>query len=482
MHREPSRTTHLWFALICISLLITSPLLTKGTPGKLQEGNDASAYNAKGLELYSAGKYEDAVKSYKQAIKLKQDYADAHNNLGDFYFTMAQFKKAVEAYKQAIRYQPDLAPTHNKVGLAYARLGEAKKAIAAFNEAIRLDPKAGMPYFNLAATYLERGKEQPALDQYRILKAIDPALARRLYLLISKPMATAFDGVGVRLNVIATDSQGVPVDDLSQEDFQVFEDGVPQTITSFSKDQFPIVYALTVDTSGSLRPAFDLAIAACKTTIQANLPSDETLLVRFVSSDKIETVQEFTSDRKPLNDGLDTLYIESGQSAILDGVFLSAQRVAQYKASNSPYLRRAVVLVTDGDERASYYTMDDLLSLLHKIDVQVFVIGLAKGEKSGDKLNQGTPLRAVALLTKLASETGGQAFFPKSVSELEVMIKQMVKMMRTQYVIGYKPVASVVAETYHQVRVNIVDKAGRDRRSALIRPGYVVPKKAVPVE
>lgn len=201
------------------------------------------------------------------------------------------------------------------------------------------------------------------------------------------------------------------------------------------------------------------------------------LLVRFISNDKIETFQEFTSDKKALNDGVDALYIDYGVSAILDAVYLSAQAVAQYKATDGSYLRRAVILVTDGDERASYYTMDGLLKLLHEIDVQVFVISLDKESKNSKKLNEKPAKGAVDLLTKLANETGGQAFFPKSTAELETVIKLLTSMIRTQYVIGYKPFEPVLAETYRKVDVKIVDKPGRDKRRVVTRAGYILPKK-----
>lgn len=475
MHRKPTRLTLLSLTLLCLSVLTSASITTIATT--IQDGNAATAHNAKGLELYSAGRYEEAIKSYKEAIKLKEDYADAHYNLGDAYFQLNQFKEAIDAYKKAIRYQPNLPTAYNNMGTAYYKLGEHKKAIAAYKESIRLDPKSTLTYYNLAATYLDRDDEKAALDQYKILKTADPELAKKLYLLIYKPMATVFGPKGVRLNVIATDSQGSPVSDLKAEDFQVVEDGVPQKIAFFSSDQFPLVYGLTLDTSGSLNAAFPLVIETSKAVIKTNLASDETMLVRFVDSEKIETVQEFTANQQALINGLDDLYIEDGPSAILDAVFLSAQHVAQYKATNATSRRRAVILVTDGDERASYYSLDRLLKFLRKIDVQVFVVSLSRESPKSLKLNEHSAKGAVDLLKTLASETGGEAFFPKSVAELHTMIEHMMKMVRTQYVIGYKPTGNVIPETYRRVSVTIVDKPGGDKRSAVTRAGYVASEK-----
>ena len=475
MQRKPARLTLLSLALVCLSVFASPPASTIATA--IQDGNDATALNARGLQLYTAGKYEEAVNAYKEAIKLKEDYADAHHNLGDAYFQLNQFKEAIDAYKKAIRYQPNLPTAYNNMGTAYYKLGEHKKAIAAYKASIRLDPKGTLTYYNLAATYLERGDEKAALEQYKFLKTVDPELANKLYLLIYKPVASVFGPRGVRLNVIATDSQGSPVSELKVEDFEVMEEGQPQAISFFSSDQFPLVYGLTLDTSNSMRVALPLAIETSKAVIKNNLPGDETLLVRFIGSDKIETIQDFTSDQQALNDGLDDLYAEGGQSAILDAVFLSAQRVAQYKATNATYLRRAVILITDGDERASFYSLDGLLKFLNKIDVQVFVISLSQESPKSLKLNEYPAKGAVDLLKTLASETGGQAFFPKSESELPAVIKQMMSMIRTQYVIGYKPAGNVIPETYRRVNVTIVDKPGGDKRRAVTRAGYVASEK-----
>jgi Ca-activated chloride channel family protein len=476
MRTKASRGLELALVTLCLGLLAAFPISTTGMAGKVQEANDAAASNTKGLELFRSGKFEEAVNAYKQAIKLKQDYSEAYYNLGDAYFQLSLYKQAIDAYKRAVRYQPEFAPTHNNMGTAYFKLGEHKKAIESYKEAIRLNPTTSIPYYNLAAAYLERGSQQAALEQHKILQTLDPPLADKLYDLIYKPMAMVFDGVGTRLSVIATDSQGSSVNDLGQEDFQVFEDGLPQTISAFSKEQVPLVYSLAIDTSGSMRTILDLAVGTSKAIIKANGPNDETLLVRFISSDKVETVQDFTSDQIALNKGLDSLYIEGGQSAILDAVYLSAQRLAQYKFTNIP-LRRAIILITDGDERASYYSLEDLLKLLRKIDVQLFAISLSKEDRMGATLNHNQLQRSVDLLSNLAYETGGRAFFPKSVAELQAMLSQMTNLMRTEYVIGYKPTNSGVAGKYRHVSVNIAARPGREKWSALTRAGYVISEK-----
>ena len=468
------RVQSCYVSLCILSLLIfgLTPLTRANSVG-LQEETDASVYNGKGVESFKSGKYEEAVKFYKQAIKLKKEYSEAYLNLGDAYFLVKQYKQSIEAYKDAIKYGLNSHAVYNKLGTAHFAIGEHSRAIDAYKKAIRLDPKISITYFNLGSTYVVRGNEKAALEQYKILKDLDAQLAHKLHVFIYKPLAPVLgaDGI-VRLNVIAIDGQGNPVSNLDQDDFQVLEDNIPQTITTFSKETYPLVYGLVLDTSGSMNAALEEAINVGKAIVNSNRPEDETILVRFVDSDKIETVLDFTSDKSSLQEGLDGLYVEAGQSAIIDAVYLAAQRLAQYKPENSTYLRRAIILITDGDERASYYTINNLVDLLRKIDIQIFAICLGKESAKSTQLNNKLVKNAVPLLTTLTNETGGQVFFPKSVAELTSVATQLLAASRTQYLIGYKPPAPGQPSTYRTLKVQVVDKAGRDRINSEARAGY----------
>jgi Ca-activated chloride channel family protein len=467
-----SRLSRAWpglLLIVALSLIAFSP----APPANAQQ-DDPSTYNTRGLELYKAAKYADAVNLYKQAIKLKKDYAEAHMNLGDAYLRLGEFKKAIESYKQAVKYQPALALAFNNLGTAYYKLGDHKKAIGAYQEAIRIEPKLASAYINLGVIYADEDKKQAALDQYRILKSIDPQLAQKLYRFIYKPVASVFSPTGgVRLTVLVTDSSGHPFPNLTAENFQIVDEGVAQTITSFSAEKFPVAYGLALDTSGSMRPAFSQELELARTIIQSNEPSDETLLIRFISSDKIETVQEFTTDTPTLLKELETLYVEGGQSAILDAVYLAAQGVAQYKADDSSYRRRAVILLTDGDERASYYSLDDVVALLRRIDVQVFVVCLSSDE-GGSQFNRSLVKTAIPLLSRLATETGGVAFYPKTVTDLNTNIRQLISLLHQQHVITYQPTNGVTAGKFRNIKVSVTNKPGQEKLFEAVRAGYVV--------
>jgi Ca-activated chloride channel family protein len=478
MKLQRFRTSRLAFAGLLV--LIASPVLALVIAGVPQEQKDAALFNTQGLELYNSGKYEEAVRAYRQAVKIKPDYAEAHNNLGDAYLQLKQYKKAVEAYKQAIRYKPDLASAYGNMGAAYYKQGEHQRALEAYKEAVRIDPKFSAAYHNLGVIYSERGERDAAIAQYAILKSLDPAMAEKLYLLIYKPAATVFDAKGdgvVRLNVTVTDQQGGAVTDLRQEDFRVLENGVAQTTTVFSKEESPLLYGIVVDNSGTFVDELEQAIDTSNIIINSNRPGDETFIVRFVDSDHVETAQDFTTDKAKLGEALGNLFIEPGQTALLDAIYLSAQRAAQYKPLDAIYRRRAIIVMTDGEERGSYYSLDKLLNLLRRVDVQVFPISLTKDSKKSVKLNQSPRQKAVDLLTRLATETGGEAFFPKSVAELQAIANQITTRLRTEYVVGYKPDKTVSGEAYRSVTVSVADDPKGGQRRATARAGYVIRDK-----
>ena len=277
----------------------------------------------------------------------------------------------------------------------------------------------------------------------------------------------------VTLHVRVIDRNNHPINNIRKDDFKVLEDNVPQPIFSFTEEEVPVIYGLAVDTSGSLRPQFEQVISASKTIINSNKKGDETFLERFISSDKIETIQDFTSNKDFLMDGLDQLFIEGGQTAVIDGVYLAAEHVADYKKGREEdRRRRALIVVTDGEDRASYYPEAQLFQRLREEDVQIYVIGFVNELDADKGLIRKSPRdKAVNLINRLASETGGRAFFPQSIAELPQIANEIVRDLRTQYVISYDPTNKAHDGSYRAIKVQVAQPAGTDRRIALTRPG-----------
>jgi Ca-activated chloride channel family protein len=285
----------------------------------------------------------------------------------------------------------------------------------------------------------------------------------------------------VTLNVRVIDRNNRPIDNVGQNNFHVLEDGVVQPIESFSREEVPISYGLAIDTSGSLRSQLQAVIDAGKTIVNSNKPGDETFLVRFISSDKIETVQDFTASKDSLMDGLDDLYVEGGQTAIIDAVYVSAEYVAEYKkGDDNDRRRRALIVITDGEDRSSTYSQEKLFARLREEDVQIYVIGFVRElDKEGGLIRKSPREKAVNLINKLATETGGRAFLPESLSELPQIANEIVRDLRTQYVLSYNPTNKLRDGSFRSIRVT-VDDGARDKHIALTRNGRIAPKGELP--
>lgn len=280
----------------------------------------------------------------------------------------------------------------------------------------------------------------------------------------------------VNLNVRVVDRNNRPINNLQQSEFKIFEDNVPQKIEFFSKSEVPTNYSLVIDNSGSLRSQIDEVIEASKILVAANKPQDETSIIRFVSSDKIEVLHDFTSNKTDLNDALDNLYIEGGQTAIIDAVYLAASKVTDYEKTVNKVdrKRRALILVTDGEDVSSYYSQQQLFDLLRETDVQIYVIGFVR-ELPDDKgfITKSKQSKAKSFLEKLASETGGKAYFPNAVTELNGIAREIASELRTQYSIGYLPTNDRDDGTFRNIKVMVSDGPNNQKRIALTRSGRI---------
>jgi len=169
------------------------------------------------------------------------------------------------------------------------------------------------------------------------------------------------------------------------------------------------------------------------------------------------------------------MFVEGGQTAIIDAVYLSAEHAGQHKRGNplEDKRRRALILVTDGEDRASFYKREQLFEALKENDVQIYVIGFVNElEREGSFISKSRRSKAVELLDRLAKETGGRAFYPNSLADLPKIAEEITKDLRTQYVISYVPTVKAQAGEFRQVRVAVADAPGRDKRIAITRSGY----------
>ena len=278
----------------------------------------------------------------------------------------------------------------------------------------------------------------------------------------------------VTMSLIVTDKNHHSVDEVRQEEIQIKDDKQTPAIVSFSKDTRSVDYEVVLDTTGSFRKVLGTVLEAAKSLVNANHADDETFLETFVDSDKIANLLEFTSDKIKLNKALDSLFVQGGQSAIIDAVYMAIQHTAEYR-KGSAERRRALVLFTDGEDRASYYTSDKLVKLLRENDVQVFIVGLVKQLDKHSSTNRMSPReKAELLLNRIAEESGGRVFFPEDLQEMATAIAEIQHDLHSQYLIAFETQTKTGEEGFRKVEFKVSSSDGHEKLTAVTRPGYSV--------
>ncbi len=278
---------------------------------------------------------------------------------------------------------------------------------------------------------------------------------------------TEQERAAVNLNVIITDEANRAVNDVRREDVRLAEDGQTQTINSFALEERPVSYGLVIDTTGSLRALMNEVIETGRAIVGANRPGDEAFVMHYTDSDTIEVDQGWTTNRAALEEALDDLFVQGGLTATLDALHSALNYATRPRSTDGKESRRrALVLITDGEDRGSRQSNPEtLLSRLRQSDVQIFVIGLTKIVKEVRNRD-----KAAALLTRIAQETGGRAFFPKSFAEMPDVLKELTTNLHAQYVISYRPTNEKRDGSFRKLQVTLAQ--GKGKRNAIARAGY----------
>ena len=279
----------------------------------------------------------------------------------------------------------------------------------------------------------------------------------------------------VTLNVRVIDSNNRAVRNLNQSEFKVYEDDVLQPISSLDTTEIPMINALVIDNSRSLRSQLKKTIEAGKIIVGTNRPKDESTIVRFVSKDKIEVVQDFTPNKIFLNNALDNLFVEGGQTAIIDAIYQTAKKVEQYQNSQKKedVKLRSLILVSDGDDRGSSYQEQQLFELLRESQVQIYAVGFISdlSKEIDPTSGMSRQEKAKTFLTRLAQETGGKVYFPNSIDELAQIAADISGEQRTQYLISYAPTNENRDGTFRKIKVVVAEGTNKEKRIAITRAG-----------
>ncbi len=270
----------------------------------------------------------------------------------------------------------------------------------------------------------------------------------------------------VELSLIVTDKSKKSVNAIDKSEVRVSEDKVEQTVLSVEPDTRPIDYGLLLDASNSLRTLFASSFEAAKLLVNNRRSEDEIFIESFISSDKIEKVRDFTADNSALLAALSSIKLDGGRSAVIDAVYIGAEHIARSKSNDR---RKALVIITDGEDRSSVQTLEKLIKLLRETRVQVFAIGLVSELDQDSGMRTSPRDKAEKLLTTIAEESGGRAFFPRDKNELTAAANQIAGDLRSQFRITYQ--SSNAKKGFRKVEVKLNSSSG-EKRNAIVPRGY----------
>jgi Ca-activated chloride channel homolog len=263
----------------------------------------------------------------------------------------------------------------------------------------------------------------------------------------------------VLLSCAVVDEQGRPVMDLTRNDFRIWEDGVPQTPRSFLHQDLPVSMGILVDNSGSMRDKREAVKTAALKLVRESNPRDSAFVVNF--SDRAYLDQGFTSDLVALNRGL-SRFDSRGTTALYDAVAASADELARH----APQPKQVLLIITDGADNASRLNLDEAIRRVQSLGGPVvYSIGLLFDDDRQE--NQ----RARDALEMLSRETGGIAYFPHSLQDVERIADQVAQDIRNQYTVGYHSTKPSSLGGYRVVHVEAVS-ANHRKLTVRTRRGY----------
>lgn len=265
----------------------------------------------------------------------------------------------------------------------------------------------------------------------------------------------------ITFTVTVTDIYGRFVSGLGQKAFSIFDDKAEQNITFFSDEDSPVSVGILFDVSGSMsgdkvRRARD----ALGHFVQTSHDRDEYFLIGFNS--RAQLLMDRTRDGNAVLDKL-TFVQTKNNTALYDACYLGVERVQR-----GTHPKRALLLISDGQDNNSRYTFNELRRVLKESDVVLYAIGILGGSDVGSSLG----MEGQGILDELAGVSGGKAFYPRSNAEMDDIFEQIALELRHQYSIGYRPPNFVSNGKWHKIKVRVAPPRGLPRLFVRSKEGY----------
>jgi VWFA-related protein len=264
----------------------------------------------------------------------------------------------------------------------------------------------------------------------------------------------------VLIPVTVTDGRGKVVSGLAKEQFSLFEDNTPQEITHFAAEDAPASIGIVFDASDSMGPKLRKAREAVDTLLRSAYSDDEFLLIRF--STEARVVVPLTTRLEEVRSEMGRLRV-GGSTALLDGVRLALGEMEHARSS-----RKAIVVISDGEDNSSHSNVADLKTAVRNQDIVIYTIGIM--DPTGPHI--GAPL-----LKTIATQTGGHLFEVDKVNQLPDIAAKIGGWLRSQYVLGYVPNRQERDGAYRKIDLKVDRPKGYPRLHAVWRQGYYAPKE-----
>jgi Ca-activated chloride channel homolog len=270
----------------------------------------------------------------------------------------------------------------------------------------------------------------------------------------------------VVIPVTVTDGSGRSVTGLQRENFELYEDNVKQEITQFASEDNPVSIGFVFDTSGSMRPRIQKAREAVAALLNDANPKDEFFLVQFSSrAQLLAGLTTRTDEIWQQVSGMET----GGATALLDAVELALNEM-----KSAQYTRKAIVIISDGDDNASRYSLHELKAAVRESDVLIYSLGIGASDAYMPGWFPQSPTGS-ALLNEIARQTGGRLFEIHRLKELPGVASKISEWLRHQYVLAFKPSQAGKIGGYRHIQVKITKPDGFPRLHAVWRLGYYAP-------
>jgi len=265
----------------------------------------------------------------------------------------------------------------------------------------------------------------------------------------------------VVLHATVVDKSGHFVTELEQDRFRVFEDGVEQKLAVFRNEDVPISVGLVLDNSASMRENRRAMVAGALQFVESSNPLDEVFVVNFMDDYYLDLEgKDFTSDIDELKAALQKTTTR-GNTAYYDAVRASLRHLQRGTRQ-----KKALLVISDGADRASVSDFKTLLDDAHKSEAAIYIVSPPCQDEGRRCRNAKREIR------KLAEATGAMAYFPTTIEQVETLCRQIAHDIRSQYVLGYYPTNKAHDGSYRTVRVEIVARKGEAKLLVRTRPGY----------